>query len=475
MSRPTFISTIPRGTDIANYELGLTMIGLDPTPQGRIMAGVLEAKAKDGTPRYSQVAGLVPRRAAKTTSVWATLLGRLATVDDYRIVTTAQDGQRARNIFREFARRLEANGFEDRGGTIRWSNGDERLTFPNDSQLWVVPPIASAFRSEAADVLLFDEAGELDPVKSEDLLSGALPLLDTRATGQAIIVGTPAEVRAGLLWDALQEGRARKRGAGIFEWSIRDDEQAIIRDDDGNIALDRAILRRVHPGIGTLTTMPRMLSRFEKMQPTRFEREYLCRFPFDQTVSAIDMEKWAAAEGPEPALPEKFGLAFDVAPDGSSAAIVAAWRDAEGLAHVGVLEHREGVSWLARTVNAIGRKYRVPVRYDAIGANHAPAEEAGRLRGVSLLPSGAKDVQGATQRFVSALADGKLRHHGQASLTAAAEGATWRQSEGGRYFARKASKADVSPLVAATLALWQVDTRPERARQRILTSHDTPA
>lgn len=461
---PTHLSTVPEGTSIEAALVGSRMLGFDLTPQGAAMASVLEAKDEDGLPLFPQVAGLVPRRAAKTTTVWSVLLGRLVTIPGYRVVTTAQDGTRARRKFREMARTLEARGFEDGVGNIRWANGDEALEFDNGSLLWVVAPHAGAFRSEAADAMLFDEAGELDPVRSEDLLAGALPLLDTRPMGQAIIVGTPAKYRAGLLWDTLAEGRRGDPGAGIFDWSIRDEEESVLWPDgaDGEAVLNREVLRRVHPGIGVLTTMARMEQRFRKMDLPTFEREYLCRFPFDASSSAIDLEAWHSSAIPELPRPERFGLAYDVAPDGSSAALCAAWRDEDGNAVLGVLEHRQGVSWLARAVHTLARKYNVPVRYDAIGANHAPAQEIDRMRGVRLVSGNAKEAQAAAQRMVSALADGNLRHFDQKSLTSAAEGAAWRQAEGGRYFARKASANDIAPLVAASLALWEFDQTPER-------------
>lgn len=445
------------------------MLGFDLTPQGETIAGVLEARDADGFPAFGQSAVLVPRRAAKTTSIWSVLLGRCATIPDYRVVTTAQDGTRARRKFREMARALEARGFD---GKIRWANGDEALEFANGSLLWVVAPHAGAFRSEAADCMLFDEAGELDPVRSEDLLAGALPLLDTRPMGQAIIAGTPAKSRAGLLWDTLAEGRRGDDGAGIVDYSIRDEEPAVLYPDgpDGEAVLNEDVLRRVHPGIGTLTTMARMAQRFRKMDLPTFEREYLCRFPFDATSSAIDLGAWKAAAVPVLPRPERFGLAFDVAPDGSSAAVCAAWRDEDGLAYLGVLEHRQGVSWLAGYVAGLAKRFRVPVRYDGIGANHGPAADVDRLRGVRLVSGTAKEAQASAQRIVSELADERLRHFDQSSLTAAAQGAAWRQSEGGRYFARKASTADITPLVAASLALWQFDSQPAAASSRMIVA-----
>jgi len=112
----------------------------------------------------------------------------------------------------------------------------------------------------------------------------------------------------------------------------------------------------------------------------------------------------------------------------------------------------------------------VALRYDAIGANHGVAAEIDRLRGVRLVSGGLKDAMGAAQRVASDLAEDRLRHFGQSSLTAAAEGAAWRQTEGGRLFARKASAQDVSPLVAASLALWEFDAAPAVERPRIVVS-----
>src|SRR5690606_9278829 len=157
--------------------------------------------------------------------------------------------------------------------TIRWANGSEALEFSNGSMLWVVPPRSDAFRSEAADTMLFDEAGELDPAQPEDLLEGALPLLDTRPQGQAIIARPPARSRAGLLWSTLQEARTGEDPTtGIVDYSIRDDESSVLLgedglpllDEQGRPQLDEAVVRRVHPGIGTLTTWAKMQARFRK-------------------------------------------------------------------------------------------------------------------------------------------------------------------------------------------------------------------
>ncbi|MDF9877470.1 hypothetical protein M2316_002817 [Cellulosimicrobium cellulans] len=477
MAAPRFLSEAPAGTDITAPELGAMMLGLPLFEQGRHVARVLEAR-RGGEAAFKQVTVQLPRRATKTTSIWATILGRAATREGYRCVVTAQRGTVASRILLEHGEMLLRNGEavesrEARGDTSRpvlfRSGGREHIDFPNGSRIWVVPPEAGAVRSAAADDVVIDEAGEFEGDKGRDFLLGVLPLMDTKGPlAQLIIAGTPGKLRSGMFWESLEEARA---GA--------DDELGIVdySASDADDPEDRAVWERVHPGPSSLLPDGRALTpmrvlerRYEKLGPVGFAREYLCLWPLDASVSAIDMAAWDEHTVPMEGLPERFGLAYDVAPDGSSAALCAAWRDEDGVARLGVVAYEMGVSWLAQRAHAVAKKHRVPVRYDGIGANHGPAQEIERLRGVTTTVGYAKDAMAAAQLLVSSLADGKLAPFDQVSLRAAADGAAWRQTEGGRLFARKASAGDVTPLVAASLALLQFDQMPARQPQRIVTS-----
>ena len=464
---PRFASPIPDGTDVSTAELGARMLGLELKPQGVRVAQLLEARSPGGDALYGYPVIEMPRRSTKTTATWATIIGRAWTRPRYRCVTTAQTGTTASRILLEHAELLIMNGnaVESRESGSRESGlpvlfrqgGREHLDFPNGSRIWVVPPEAGAVRSAAADDILVDEAGEFEGDKGEQFMTGVLPLMDTRGgLAQLIIAGTPGKARSGLFWSRLELARSGERPRyGILDYSAAD-------SDDPE---DREVWARVHPGPSSgLTPMSVLEERFADLGPVQFAREYLCMWPADASTSAIDMDAWTAAEVERVALPDRFGLAYDVAVDGSSAALVAAWRDADGVAYVEVVDHRLGVSWLAAKAHTVAKKYRVPVRYDQIGANMNVAQEIDRKRGVKVAPGNLKDVAGAAQRLVSDLSEGRLRHFGQASLTAAAEGASWRQTESARAFGRKSSTNPIEPLVAASLALWQFDQLPARSR-----------
>lgn len=473
-ARPTYMSRIPAGTDTSAADVGSTLLGYGLFRQGINIAGVLEAKKRDGTPLYPEAAVEVPRRGQKTTSIWATLLGRCATQPGHKVVTSAQDGNRARRRWAEVARALEPRA-EDLGIKIRWSNGDESFEWANGSRLWVVPPIASAFRGEAADTVFLDEGGELSPERSDDLTEGVLPLMDTRPMGQVIIAGTPGQARTGMFWTSLQAGRRREAGQGIVDYCLKDDETlAIIDEETGEVRLDERLLKRIHPGIGTqrefregraLTTIAVMRQRFAKMQLPSFEREYGCRWPADSTTRAVDPEKWAEGLVERVPLPERVGVAFDCASDGTSASVVYAWRDEDGVAYLDVVAHRAGTLWVPRAAADVRRHYpRVPLGYDAIGANLDPAAAIAReARTAKFERMQMKEIAAATQRFVSLVSEGKVRHFGQSDLDAAIDNSTFRDLAGGRAFRqRQQGGAAINPLVAATVALWTYDKGRDR-------------
>lgn len=507
--RPHYATRLPRDVDIATAERGARMLGLPLKDQGIRVARLLEARnprRPDEALRQELVVQM-PRRATKTTSIFATMLGRCDTRHGHRVVVTAQSGNIASQIMREHAQVLLARGYavESRarrrrpGRIVYYANGGrERLEWPSTdrdgkpidvaqeefddvtpeeleelgirlgSRMWAVPPDPGAVRSQASDDIWIDEAGELEGDVGTELLTGVLPLMDTRGPlAQIVVSGTPGKFRAGMFWELLTEGRAGGPHApGILDYSATDDEAS-----DPEKVNDPKVWRRVHPGLSSgLVTVKTLQKRLYRLGPVRFAREYLCMWPLDGTVTAIDMDAWRAHKIPAETLPKRFGLAYDVAPDSSTAALAAAWRDPGGIARVAILDYRAGVSWLPKVAHTVARKYRMPIRYDGIGANHGPAGAIERLRGVTLVSGFLKDAAAAAQLLTSNLGDGVLEHFDQSSLNAAADGAAWRLTEGARLFARRLATEDVAPLVAASLALYQFDQLPQPQPTKIRTA-----
>ncbi len=482
---PLHASVVPKSVDIEELVTGARLLGFVPSPHQERFGRIINATRDDGLPTYRRMAKTEPRRSGKTEGILALAVGRCVNRPDYYVAFAAQSGKKGRERFLKMAVALERwdpcrrpsrsnpDGCQrdHEHYRIYRSNGGERIEWENGSVFVVYPPDPELFRGEEFHLAILDEAQEItDPDEASALRGGINPTMDTVPEAQLIVAGTPGKVRSGLLWDALEKGRA---GAwGILEYAAAPNAEPVIIDParpDAEPEMNVETLLAAHPGVGTLTTVEIIRDNFNDLTLVDFQREYLGQWPADLSTSAIDMAAWADAKAETTARASRVGLAFDVSPDGSNATLACAWRDDAGVAYVEVLAHRTGVSWLPMEAWRVARSARAALAYDVIGQNTNPADTISRKKPpVKLAPMNMRDMQGATQRFVAALEDGTLKHFGQKDLTAAADGAGWRtvSGESARLFGHKASASSITPLTACALALWSYDKQTATARRR---------
>lgn len=456
---PRFHSPVPNSPDLTAAHEAAEKMGVSLLPQGIQVAELLEAKNDDGTPLFAECVIQMGRRATKTTSIQAVLLGRCLTIPGYRIISTAQSGTLAWQFMSELGSTLERAWPDEASRPFRFyrANGNVRIEFENGSVWRAVKPAADAFRGSAADCLLFDEAGEYDAKVTDDLLQGALPVMATRPNAQVIITGTPPRTRSGLLWDYLQAGRKGTEDLGILDYSMTP------QDD----ATDEELWHRVYPGLASgLVKIGFLRKQLEVMGLLGFSREYLCLDPVASSMAAIDPDDWQATLTEDfPAIPPGFTLSFDCAVDGSSAALACAFY-AEGRPHVQVLDYRSGISWLPNAVAKYLREHRgLTVSYDSVGHNVAVAQKLQSMQGVptgNVGPMTMKDVAAGVSLFTTAVSDRALVHQKDRDLDAAVDGVTFRYVSDSRLWGRKHSSADVSPLVACSNALFKAAGKRQR-------------
>lgn len=485
---PRYLSLIPEGTSIEVAHVGARLQRLPMTPQGELIAGVMEALSASGARRYKQVTGQVPRRSTKTTSVQNVLLGRCATIPGYQVVSTAQDGTRASQFFRDMMDLIEAHANEvmearneelldawDGSGkepeftykqalaelgirTLYYSQQREYIKWTNGSKWRVAKPEPSGLRGGAANVIWFDEGGELNPEESPALLAGALPMMDTKPDGQIIITGTPGTARVGMFWQSLERARAAPDRLGIIDYSA--DEFC-----DPN---DERVWWETHPGLACgLTSIETIRERHDSetgLSLPEFMREYLCIWPPDSKVTALDLKKWEITEtDPLGAPPEgvPWGIGWDVAIGGSAAAVAVAWIDEHDEPHVQILDHRAGSHWVAPYVAKGITKYpRVPLGYDSIGDNITVAQALGRMPRVKTTRVKAltlKDIAASTALLATSVDLMRIHHPQHSGLDQAVKNTTWRDTNGSRLFAR-GKGIEISCLLAGVAALAVAST-----------------
>lgn len=451
------------------FQTGMTALGFDTIhPQQSAVQEVADSKTEDGKNLYRFVSVDEPRRSGKSESTYGLMLGRLLNRDGYRAALTfATTGTKAQQRFKtDIFDRLET--WADATGvvmqTIR-SNGHEGIKFGNGSYFMILPPKADAFRSEAYDFVLVDEAGEASKKDTALLLQAILPTMDTRPDAQLIVAGTPATFRDGnLLWDYQKraiDGRARY---GAVFYGVPYD---LTIEDVETWELTVPLLEQHHPGVGTLTDLEILHDNYDALGPERFMREYLGQFGLDAATSGIiNPAKWAEGELDLdlPDLPSHCAFAFGVSFDQAFSTIAAAWRDENGKAVLALLEYKPGSAWLPEAVNALATKHpRLPIGYDGKPApNVVEAEKMTQARAkTSLVPQTWLNVQAAAALTVREVHRGNLVHYGQEALTDAALIASRRGEERSFAFGRPNNEVQIVAIETASLALRLYDETPK--------------
>jgi len=408
-----------------------------------------------------------PRRSSKTTSITAWALGRCLSRPDYRVaVVYGTTGKAARDAFTLDVKSQLDRAYPDKDSrpfSIKTGAGRERIEFDNGS-VYQVCATPADFRGRTFDVVIFEEAGEFEGERWTDYVAAAQPTQDTATDPVTVITGTAGKSREGnALWDALERLRNGDPTMGGIEYSAGVD---LTVEDWETWELAEPLVVASHPGVGTLTTLDTIRNNYGVMKAETFGREYLGIFTdLTGTAGILQPVKWAEAELNEPfpsSLPERAAVAFAVHPYQSCAAIVAAWRDDDGIAHLALVDHREGVRWLPERIAALATTYpSIEFGHDNRGPVLTEVETIKREhRHVLLAPQTTGNVTTAAALLVRELHTGNLRHYGQAQLTSAALSARRREIGPAFGFGRPPGDGDITALEAASLALRLYDEQP---------------
>lgn len=420
---------------------------------------------------------IMPRRSAKTTTLFCILLGRCylrpAHMAGFTLLTTQKKtSERYRlDIYGPIARRWPED--DTRPVKLIRSNGSERVEFSNGSNLAVLSPDGDAVRSGAYDTLLLDEAGESTPERWEDIIGAVIPAFDTRPEGQLILAGTAGDYRDGSdFWGTITDERAGRVAYMLPDDTDPDELERWEPDEDHPRARARALTEAMHPGIGTLTSLDRIQNSYERLGVKRYTREYFNLFGAEGSNTAlINAPIWQASAVPLPEagmeVPDLFALSFYVHPDGLWASVGAAWRGADERIHVGLLWHQSGTKGFAKQLLLLARKHKRPVIYDSQSnaaavelAILASARPAPQLQGLVT-----NDVSRGVVHFLKTLNEDGIRHYDQQELNQATEIAVKRGwGTAGKFaFGRppKDPDRDITGLEAVSMAAYALDGQRE--------------
>jgi hypothetical protein len=232
---------------------------------------------------------------------------------------------------------------------------------------------------------------------------------------------------------------------------------------------------RANPAFNRRISYDHVQKEFSSMSMAAFDRERLGIGDWpeeEESWSVISEEAWERCGMPDPGgAVRPLAFAVDVDPDMKGTTISAAWSRPEPgnpREYRTVLEiprgcSREGTAWVIPRLVELARQHRpVAVCFPKNGPA-AGLADAAENAGLEVVRATSGDEGEAFAQMVTAIRNQTVIHLGReqapALWSAIASAETRVVGDGGQAWSRKESDADISPIVAATLACWSLNKR----------------
>lgn len=418
-----------------------------------------------GRMAYDIVVVTVPRQSGKTTLVRAVAMQRLMTPGG-RVWYTAQTRNDARDAWLDCVDAVQRSPFGPLV-RIRLTNGSESLSVPDRGSTYrVFAPLGEALHGRQGDVVFLDEGWAHSAERGRELMQAIVPTMATRARPQIWVLSTAGTDLSEFLKELVVAGQAGQNPRmAYFEWSTEED----VSPDD----LER--VAAAHPAIGHTITIEALKSaRAVLKEPAEFLRAYANVWTSALEI-VISAAAWTAArDGATIPAGSPVAFGFDVTPDRSHSTIAVAGRNAEGLPVVEIVDHRPGVAWVAPRLRDLVERWKpAAVVGDSMGPATAVIDTLNRGKKIRALTcTSTQQYATACQRMYDLIHEGPaVRIRPSSELDEAALAVGKRKLGEGWAWARRAS-VPISPLVAATLAVWGLEHPPTHRRPSVVGTSD---
>ncbi|MEW6894966.1 terminase [Trueperella pyogenes] len=410
--------------------------------------------------RYSDVIVSVPRQAGKSDLLGAIHTHRLIAYKKHLAVMTAQRGRDAGKRWRKIVDDIPDEDLEKRFKVNRGKGSEEILYKATGSRLSPFAPVANAIHGDSLNFATIDEAWAYSQVQGADIEAAVKPTFLTVPNSQLWIVSTRGTANSAYLNEKIAIGRTATKDPGskiaYFEWSA--DEEAADADPYSDQTL------AFHPAIGYTQTARKIRelgAGKDSASRSEWRRAYL-NLPTETTETALDLAVWdslrwnydaeAPTVRPRPAVPYDMVIAFDVALDGSSATIAAAWLNEDDDPETAIVATAPGTGWLRPTLLDLKRAGYRAIVADETGPNQTIIDDIG----ADLQPTIYRwaEYQRANQTFLDRFREGTITHDGNAAITDAIKGATFRTTQKGRVLDASKSVVAVDALKATIIAQY---------------------
>ncbi|AYR03161.1 terminase large subunit [Gordonia phage Octobien14] len=421
---------------------------------------------------------IVPRQNGKGSVIEARELAGLFLLKESTIVHSAHEFKTAVEGHMRLTALVENSDYLRAEGNPKSTNSgaagtivklqSKKYKLPDGS----FPRVVFAARSKGSirgftvDALIMDEAYELP----DAALDAMTPTMAAADNPQMWFISSTGMDDSDVLRRKRNNGMAKLDDLGYFEWKA---------DDDCDPA-DRDQWYQSNPALGIRLKENKVAQEFRTLSPVGFARERLGLWASNDIDALIPATVWKTLEyqdheleSDEPGVGEPIGqvsVAVDVAPEGDSAAIYVAGQDKHGLFCVERADFLEGINWVPDALKSIQEKHKPKsIAIDVTSPAGALVPALNDLE-VEYQALTLNDITSACQQFLTLVIESRLRHRrvvDDPELTKAVSMGIKRPigHKGSWAWARKDIAANISPLVAATYALYAyqaLEAKPKR-------------
>lgn len=409
---------------------------------------------------HFEVGENVARQNGKGAILEARELALLAGITDEMFgVHSAHEFKTSEEHFLRMEALLEAGDLFHKVKAIKRSHGQEGIYMKDGRRLRFVTRTKSGLRGFAGvDYLNLDEAMIINTASH----SAMMPTLraSTAPRGpQLVYTGSAVDQESmdhGVVWTRIRERGLRGEDASLayIEYSVDAEHPDDLSDERAG---DIDLWHQANPALGIRISVEHMERELASMDPRSFAVELLGVGDWPATDGSGDVlisaEEWADVLDVDSVLLDPVCIAYDISPERHSS-VVAAGRSDKGQMMIEIVHSNAGTGWLVDRLIDLYQTHEIAeVVCDGFGPAAAIAnrvDEAGIK--VKRLDSG--DYGKACGLFVDTVGEKTLRHLGQQELDTAIRGAKARPLVDRWAWSRTKSTVNISPLVAATLALW---------------------
>ncbi len=465
------------GPEVA--ELG-AMCGFPPDPEQELLLNdwFASSLSRPGKSAAFECAVVAARQNIKTGALKLAALGWIYVLEVELVIWSAHEFSTAVEAFRDLEGLISGSpALARRVRRFRHGAGSEEIEFDSGQRIKFKARTATGGRGLTGDRVILDEAFAL----SASQLGSLMPTLAVVPDPQIVYASSAGLRTSNVLRGVRDRGRVGDAALAYIEYCDDLPGECATAEcghetwRSGCRMDDEARWERANSQLGRRMTYEYVRSERRALATKdairEFGRERLGWWDEDDGDPVIDAQRWAACEDAGSVMVGRVVLGIDIAPDRGRAAVVAAGRTPLGLVHVevtsrdGVSDAAEGVSWVARRVAEISAAHpEVCVAYAAMSATETvrPALE---VAGVPYTRVAGGEVAAACGTFYDSVVSGQVRHVGQPDLTRSVADARMVSSSGesGWRWGRKLSGGDITPVYAATLAMWVLTAEPAAA------------